>query len=171
MAKVAAADRRQRQAGNLATAATCKMAKVAAEAAELDVTRIVRPAATCKMAKVAAAPRPWRAFSPGWPAATCKMAKVAAAREPASPWRLACGPRQPAKWLRLRRSKMAAFRAVGPLPRQPAKWLRLRRTWPVEHHRPAGPPAATCKMAKVAAVCREPDTRVPTGRRGNLQNG
>src|SRR5579885_2930838 len=108
------------------------------------------------MAKVAAdgmvAPRMIHTFA----AATCKMAKVAAEeqglpiapqhvpRQPAKWLRLrrccppcdappARVPRQPAKWLRLRRAKTAFFRAVGPLPRQPAKWLRLRRladgTW------------------------------------------
>src|SRR5579885_3157483 len=122
------------------------------------------------MAKVAAAALP-RARRPGArAAATCKMAKVAAdllavERQKPGP------PRQPAKWLRLRRSTAAAFRAVGPLPRQPAKWLRLRRTWPVEHHRPAGPPAATCKMAKVAAAGRRCPGGVVSPRRGNLQNG
>src|SRR5579885_1445658 len=145
------------------------------------------------MAKVAAAALP-RARRPGArAAATCKMAKVAAdllavERQKPGP------PRQPAKWLRLRRKtatptvpssrpaatcKMAKVAAVSShLPSIPwdrsAATCKMAKVAAVQDGRLQGrwpPSAATCKMAKVAAdlACGAPPTCWPA--RGNLQNG
>src|SRR5579885_3063820 len=86
------------------------MAKVAAGLRTRKVDRRRESAATCKMAKVAAVhPQPLRGRGQP-PAATCKMAKVAAeARRLLLPGKN--NPRQPAKWPRLRRISPRSFRS------------------------------------------------------------
>src|SRR5579885_209590 len=122
------------------------------------------------MAKVAAdgmvAPRMIHTFA----AATCKMAKVAAEEQglPIAPQHV---PRQPAKWLRLRRCCPPCDAPPARVPRQPAKWLRLRRLASQTAVSRGMGSAATCKMAKVAAETHKINGKTGVSSRGNLQNG